>query len=105
MDITCARDVQGRLTNLTHTRRPRRTAVPGPHSVSWLNQEGTRPLQRVLQEVPERDRLLLLRIFLEQRTIDEVCREFHVDREYPHFLVNKTKARFKAAYQAHRGIA
>ena len=50
---------------------------------------------RVLAELPERDRLILRRIYLEEEDKDEVCREFNIDRGYLRVLVHRACIRFR----------
>jgi RNA polymerase sigma-70 factor (ECF subfamily) len=51
---------------------------------------------RVLEEMPERDRLLLRRVFLDEEDKDIVCQEFDVDRNYLRVLVHRARTRFKS---------
>jgi RNA polymerase sigma-70 factor (ECF subfamily) len=51
-----------------------------------------------LEKLGERDRLLLKKIFLDERDKDEVCREFGVDREYLRVLLHRAKQSFKSFY-------
>jgi DNA-directed RNA polymerase specialized sigma24 family protein len=57
-------------------------------------------VREILDEMPRKDRDLLRAIFLDEKEIDEVCREFQVDREYLRVLLHRAKARFKAIYEA-----
>jgi len=52
----------------------------------------------ILEELPERDRLLLHEVFLKERDKDEVCRVFGVDRDYLRVLLLRAKQMFKAFY-------
>jgi RNA polymerase sigma-70 factor, ECF subfamily len=61
------------------------------------NQTGEK-VREILEELPERDRLLLREIFLEERDKDEVCRDFGVDRDYLRVLLHRAKQSFKALY-------
>ena len=51
-----------------------------------------------LLDLPEKDRLLLKAVFLDERDRDEVCREFGVDREYLRVLLFRAKQEFKTEY-------
>ncbi|HEX4032275.1 MAG TPA: sigma-70 family RNA polymerase sigma factor [Terracidiphilus sp.] len=55
-------------------------------------------VRQILLDLPERDRLLLNAVFLEERDRDEVCRERGVDREYLRVLLHRAKQTFKTAY-------
>ena len=54
-------------------------------------------VRRVLNELPEKDRQLLKRVFLDEEDKDAVCREFGVDRGYLRVLLHRALHRFRAA--------
>ena len=56
------------------------------------------PLREILLELPERDRLLLKAVFLDERDRDEVCEEFGVERDYLRVLLHRAKQEFKTEY-------
>lgn len=60
--------------------------------------EREKKVKDILEELSERDRRLLREIFLEERSKDDVCRDFGVDREYLRVLLHRAKQAFKAAY-------
>lgn len=60
-------------------------------------------VRRVLAELPEKDRDILFQIFFEERSKDEVCRQFQVDREYLRVLVHRAKIRFRAGFAKAQG--
>jgi RNA polymerase sigma-70 factor (ECF subfamily) len=51
---------------------------------------------RVLEEMNEKDRQLLRRVFLDEEDKDLVCSEFHVDRGYLRVLLHRARNRFRA---------
>jgi RNA polymerase sigma-70 factor (ECF subfamily) len=53
-------------------------------------------VKRILDEMPERDRRLLKRVFLEEEDKDLVCQEFQVDRSYLRVLVHRARTKFRA---------
>jgi RNA polymerase sigma-70 factor (ECF subfamily) len=55
-------------------------------------------VRQVLDKLPEKDRCLLKALFLEDRSKDEVCRDFGVTRDYLRVLVHRAKQSFKAHY-------
>src|SRR5580765_3792494 len=55
-------------------------------------------VRQTLDELPERDRCLLKAVFLEERSKDEVCRDFGVTRDYLRVLVHRAKQSFKSHY-------
>lgn len=59
-------------------------------------------VRRILNELPQRDRDVLCAIFLEEKDKDQVCREFHIDRDYLRVLVHRAKERFKTLYHKAR---
>lgn len=63
-------------------------------------------VRQTLDELPEKDRCLLKALFLEERSKDEVCRDFGVTREYLRVLVHRAKQSFKSYYlRAERKIS
>jgi len=55
-------------------------------------------VRQILDELPERDRCLLKALFLEERSKDEVCRDYGVSRDYLRVLVHRAKQSFKSHY-------
>ena len=55
-------------------------------------------VRRVLDELPEKNRCLLKALFLEERSKDEVCRDFGVTRDYLRVLFHRAKKSFKSQY-------
>ena len=64
----------------------------------FVTQEMNAQVRRILDTLPKRDRQLLRAIFLEEKDKDEVCRLFHVDRDYLRVLVHRAKDRFRDHY-------
>jgi len=60
--------------------------------------ENARVVQRILRELPRRDRSLLRSVLLDERDKDEVCAEFGVSRAYLRVLVHRAKQSFKTFY-------
>lgn len=56
-------------------------------------------VKRLLDDMGEKDRLLLRAIFIEDRDKDEVCREMQVDRNYLRVLLHRAKARFRESME------
>lgn len=71
-------------------------------SISVLETIARRQLQQrvrqIIDELPEKDRCLLKALFLEDRSKDEVCRDFGVTRDYLRVLVHRAKQSFKSYY-------
>ncbi|HEY7354735.1 MAG TPA: sigma-70 family RNA polymerase sigma factor [Terriglobales bacterium] len=55
-------------------------------------------VRRVLQELPERDRRIIKEIFLDERSKDDVCRDYGVTRDYLRVLLHRAKQVFKTQY-------
>jgi DNA-directed RNA polymerase specialized sigma24 family protein len=60
-------------------------------------------VRRLLKGLPDKDRRLLQRMFLDEEDKDTVCREFHVDRGYLRMLQFRALARFRAALKRETG--
>lgn len=56
-------------------------------------------VRRLLEELPEKDRQLIRRVFLEEEDKDIVCKDLEVDRDYLRVLLHRARLRFKAALQ------
>ncbi len=63
-----------------------------------MTKDTQKSVRQVLEKLSERDRQLLKKIFLEDKDKDEVCAEFHVDREYLRVLLHRAKLSFKSFY-------
>lgn len=59
--------------------------------------------RRVLGELPFKDRELIRQVFLEERSREEVCREFQIDREYLRVVLHRAKARFREVLKKEHG--
>jgi len=55
-------------------------------------------LQKVLEQLSERDRRLLHAIVFEERDKDEVCREFGINRDNLRLILHRAKERLKFLY-------
>jgi RNA polymerase sigma-70 factor (ECF subfamily) len=53
-------------------------------------------VSQVLSEMPEKDRILLRRVCLDEEDKDSVCREYQVDRNYLRVLLHRARNRFRA---------
>jgi RNA polymerase sigma-70 factor (ECF subfamily) len=67
----------------------------------WIiTDETQRAVRRLLAQLPERDRLILRAVFLEELDKDEVCRKFGVGRDYLRVLVHRAKEKFRVAMRS-----
>jgi RNA polymerase sigma-70 factor, ECF subfamily len=66
-----------------------------------VSAEAKKHVKRVLDQLPERDREVLRKVFLEDEIgdRDELCRRLGVDREYLRVLLHRAKKNFKSLYQ------
>jgi RNA polymerase sigma-70 factor, ECF subfamily len=60
-----------------------------------LTDERRRQVQRILDELPARDRDLLRMTFCEEKDQDEICQSLHAGRKYLRVLLHRAKARFR----------
>jgi RNA polymerase sigma-70 factor (ECF subfamily) len=63
-----------------------------------VTQQRRRHVDRILEELPERDRELLRMFFLEERDKSEICERFKVRRDYLRVLLHRAKLRFRSIY-------
>jgi RNA polymerase sigma-70 factor, ECF subfamily len=68
-----------------------------------ISEEQRREVQRVLDELPERDRQLLRAVFLDEAGRDAVCAQFGVDRDYLRVLLHRAKETFRAHFRQNGG--
>jgi RNA polymerase sigma-70 factor (ECF subfamily) len=64
-----------------------------------VTRERKQAVERVLRELPAKDRDILRSIFLEERDKDEICRELAVSGEYLRVLLHRAKSRFRTVMQ------
>ena len=64
-----------------------------------VTQETVEHVRRVLGQLPERDRLILRRVFYDEDDKDSICNEFGVDRDYLRVLVLRAKGKFRVLYK------
>jgi RNA polymerase sigma-70 factor (ECF subfamily) len=68
-----------------------------------ISEEERRQVERVLADLPERDRRLLRTVFLDEASRDAVCAELQVDRDYLRVLLHRAKESFRARLAADEG--
>ncbi|HTF69220.1 MAG TPA: sigma-70 family RNA polymerase sigma factor [Edaphobacter sp.] len=70
-----------------------------PDALARMITEDTgRMVRQVLEKLPERDRIILRAVFLEEREKDEICREIGVTRDYIRVLLHRAKHSFREIY-------
>jgi RNA polymerase sigma-70 factor, ECF subfamily len=65
-----------------------------------VNQQRRRQVNRILEELPERDRELLRMFFLEERDKGEICKHFRVRENYMRVLLHRAKLRFRSMHSS-----
>ena len=70
-----------------------------------LQDERTNLVKRALNELEDKDRKVLQRIFLDEADKDEVCAEFNVTREYLRVLLHRARSRLRTALSRGRASA
>jgi len=55
-------------------------------------------VRRVVDELPPRDRDILKALFFDERSNDDVCAQFGVDRGYLRVLLHRAKEKFRGAW-------
>jgi RNA polymerase sigma-70 factor (ECF subfamily) len=79
-----------------HHEEPPDTSVDmdGP----LINSDRKRQVQRVLNELPEKDRSILQAVYLDETEKSEICRRHNVDADYLRVLLHRAKSRFRRVY-------
>ncbi|MEP6533719.1 MAG: sigma-70 family RNA polymerase sigma factor [Bryobacteraceae bacterium] len=65
-----------------------------------VTQESKQLVKTILNDLEEKDRRLLRRVFLDEADKDEICTEMGVDRDYLRVLVHRAKLRFRTVLAA-----
>jgi RNA polymerase sigma-70 factor, ECF subfamily len=72
---------------------------PSPSALDQLlSRDVQAQVREVLDGLSERDRRLIREVLLEERSKDEACREFGVDRDYLRVLLHRAKQSFRERY-------
>jgi RNA polymerase sigma-70 factor (ECF subfamily) len=86
--------------HMRHDQMPEHVAAPtdlAPNpECEMIAHERNRVVRQLLSELPERDRELLRRVFLQEEDKDLLCAEFQIDRGYLRVLLHRARIRFKA---------
>jgi RNA polymerase sigma-70 factor (ECF subfamily) len=67
---------------------------PGAESTLLASEDRAR-VQRVLADLPQKDKELLRLLFIEERDKDAICQALNVDRNYLRVLLHRAKAHFR----------
>lgn len=63
-----------------------------------VTSEQAKRVRRVVEGLPKRDAAILRALFFGERSNDDVCREFGVDRGYLRVLLHRAKGKFREAW-------
>ncbi|OYW13486.1 MAG: hypothetical protein B7X34_00130, partial [Acidobacteriia bacterium 12-62-4] len=72
---------------------------------SLITKQRQAAVRQVLSELPDKDRRILQRLFLDEADRDELCAELAVDGEYLRVLLHRAKLRFRTALARTRTAA
>jgi len=92
---------QYRQTNRTEPLVDAHLDLPTSEDVenALVNSEERERVRRVVNELPPRDRDIIKALFFDERTNDDVCAEFGVDRGYLRVLLHRAKEKFRSAWK------
>src|SRR3954447_23993722 len=90
-----------RQTNRTEPLEDTHLDLPTSEDVenALVNGEERERVRRVVKELPQRDRDILKALFFDERSNDDVCAEFGVDRGYLRVLLYRAKEKFREAWK------
>jgi RNA polymerase sigma-70 factor (ECF subfamily) len=90
-----------RQTNRTEPLLDTHLDVPASEDVenALVTGEERERVRRVVDELPKRDAAILRALFLEERSNDDVCNDFGVDRGYLRVLLHRAKIKFREAWR------
>jgi RNA polymerase sigma-70 factor, ECF subfamily len=72
---------------------------------SLVSAQRQKAIAQILAELPEKDRRILQRLFLDEADREQICAELEVDSEYLRVLLHRAKTRFRSAMVRTRGAA
>ncbi len=78
---------------------PELPAAPFDLSKMIDDQQAAQKVQKVIEQLPERDRRVLRAIFFEERDKDDVCRELDITRDNLRLLLHRAKRKFRDLYE------
>jgi RNA polymerase sigma-70 factor, ECF subfamily len=89
-----------RQTNRTEPLLDAHLDLPTSEDVAdaLVDSEERERVRRVVDQLPPRDRDILKALFFDERSNDDVCAEFGVDRNYLRVLLYRAKEKFRGAW-------
>ncbi len=85
--------------SLDNDDAPELPAAPFDLSKMIDDKQAAQKVQKVIEQLPERDRRVLRAIFFEERDKDEVCRELGITRDNLRLLLHRAKQKFRNLYE------
>jgi RNA polymerase sigma-70 factor, ECF subfamily len=85
--------------SLDDDNTPELPAAPFDLSKMIDDKQAAQKVQKVIEQLPERDRRVLRAIFFEERDKDEVCRELGITRDNLRLLLHRAKQKFRNLYE------
>lgn len=74
---------------------PREIAVEGATEVEVADFETRSAVRRILERLPEKERKILVALFIDERNKDEICQEFGIGRAYLRVLIHRALLNIK----------
>jgi len=72
---------------------------------AMLKIEERKQVRTILEKMPDKDRRLLSAVFLEERSSEEICRQFGIDANYLRVLLFRARTRFRQAMEKQQAFA
>jgi RNA polymerase sigma-70 factor, ECF subfamily len=92
--------------NTRHDELPDDAPEPADTAINpegqMVTEEHKGIVRQLLRHLPEKDRELLRRVFLDDEDKDSVCAEFRIDRNYLRVLLHRTRLRLKTTLSCTR---
>jgi RNA polymerase sigma-70 factor, ECF subfamily len=93
-----------RYEELPEEIAPGETSGDAPSAVNGLiSEEQRQEVQKVLEQLPERDRSLLRAVYIDETSRDAICAQFQVDRDYLRVLLHRAKESFRVRFREDGG--
>jgi len=89
-----------RLTNTGEMPDVADERADSEHEIASLEERAI--VRSVLAELPSKNRQLLTAVFLDERSNEDICRQFRVDQNYLRVLLFRARAQFRQALEKRR---
>jgi RNA polymerase sigma-70 factor, ECF subfamily len=71
---------------------------------AMLAVEEQKQVRTILEKIPDKDRRLLSAVFLEERSSEEICRQFGIEANYLRVLLFRARTRFRQAMEKQKAL-